>query len=71
MKTGQPAFAKVDGAPAFEWFTEHPEAMRVFNDAMVGWTQATAAAVTDEYDFSNIRTLVDVGGGVGHLLAPS
>src|SRR5262249_42579712 len=39
-----------------------------FNAAMTGIITDTALAVRDAYDFSGIRTLVDVGGGHGMLL---
>ena len=43
--------------------------LNAFNDAMVGFTQTTGIAILDAYDFAGIGMLVDVGGGVGHLLA--
>ena len=69
VRTGQSAFPKVHGLPVFEWLERHPDASKTFNDAMVGFTQTTGVAVLDAYDFAGIGTLVDVGGGVGHLLA--
>ncbi len=46
-----------------------PEGAAIFNDAMSAFTRGMDAAVTEAYDFSRIRTLVDVGGGHGALLA--
>src|SRR5215210_3487232 len=48
---------------------QHPEADRVFNEAMTGWTHQLVGAVVDKYDFSPFRAVVDVGGGYGSLLA--
>jgi len=69
VKTGGIAFEHLYGMPAFEYFAQHPEADRVFNDAMVGWSNQVAGAVADTYDFAPFRTVVDVGGGYGTLLA--
>jgi len=41
----------------------------VFNEAMTGLTTQLVGAVVDAYDFSQFRTVVDVGGSYGTLLA--
>jgi cyclopropane fatty-acyl-phospholipid synthase-like methyltransferase len=69
VRTGQPAFDHVIGSEVFEHFKTHPEAGRIFNDAMTNFTVVTAAAVADAYDFSTFEKIVDVGGGHGALLA--
>jgi len=69
VKTGGVAFEHIYGMPVFEYFAQHPEADRVFNDAMIGWSNQVAGAVADTYDFAPFRTVVDVGGGYGTLLA--
>jgi hypothetical protein len=40
----------------------------VFNDAMTAFSRSVAPAALDAYDFSGIRTLVDVAGGHGEIL---
>jgi len=40
-----------------------------FDKAMSNFTTQIAVAVTAVYDFSTFRTVVDVGGGNGSLLA--
>jgi C-methyltransferase len=42
--------------------------VRIFNAAMTGIVSERSHAVRDAYDFSGVRTLVDVGGGHGQLL---
>ena len=69
VRTGQPAFDHAFGMSYFEYFAKHPEASRVFNEAMVGWTNQVVDAVVAAYDFSAFGTIVDVGGGHGALLA--
>ena len=69
VKTGQPAFNHVLGRELFEHFQEHPEAGKIFHEAMISFTTVTGGAVARAYDFSVFKTIVDVGGGHGALLA--
>jgi SAM-dependent methyltransferase len=69
VRTGEPAFNKVFGKGVFEHVTGDREAGAAFDDAMAGYTAATAAAVVRGYDLSDASTIVDVGGGNGALLA--
>jgi hypothetical protein len=69
VRTGEVAFEHRYGMPIFDYFAQNPEADRVFNEAMIGWTDQVAAAVAGTYDFSPFGTVVDVGGGYGALLA--
>jgi hypothetical protein len=69
VRTGQTGFDLVYGKNTFDWFAENPQAARLFDDMQADLTARTAAAVTTAYDFSTARTIVDVGGGNGTLLA--
>ena len=69
VRTGQTAFDHLHGMGAFEYMHQHPQAAEVFDEAMSNLTRVQAAAVVAAYDFSGVRTLVDVGGGKGTLLA--
>lgn len=69
VRTGQPAFERAFGTRYFDYFATHPEASRVFNEAMVGWTTQVTDAVVAAYDFSPFGVVADVGGGHGALLA--
>ncbi len=69
VRTAEPAFDAVFGAPAFDYLAAHPEASAVFNQAMTAVSSAETMAIVAAYDFSAYRTLVDVGGGHGLLLA--
>lgn len=68
LETGLPSVDKVVGTNLWDFFARHPEESRIFNAAMTGIVSETAHAVRDAYDFSTVRTLVDVGGGHGYLL---
>jgi hypothetical protein len=68
VRTGQSAFEHVFGCGLFAYFAARPEAARVFDAAMTSRTDQEKAAVLAAYDWP-AGTIVDVGGGVGALLA--
>ncbi len=68
-RTGKSAFVKAHGMPIFEWMPAHAEEAAVYNSAMASLSTTTARAVASSYDFSRSKTIVDVGGGHGTLLA--
>jgi hypothetical protein len=68
IKTGRPGFDAAFGMGIFDFLAEHPENAATFDAAMSERTAAFAPSVADAYDFSDIRTVVDVGGGQGTLL---
>jgi hypothetical protein len=70
VKTGQTAPALLSGKGAFEWMAEDPEGHAIFNASMAELTRRHARAVAGSFDFSGVRSIVDVGGGHGALLAP-
>ncbi|HVK12018.1 MAG TPA: methyltransferase [Gemmataceae bacterium] len=68
VRTGKTAFDAVFGEQAFEYLARHPDESAVFNDGMTGFSMQESPAVAAAYDFSPFGTVVDVGGGHGHLL---
>jgi hypothetical protein len=69
LETGKTGFEKACGMPLFEYLAQHPEEASYFSEAMVGFHSAEPPAVAKAYDFSGVKTLVDVGGATGNLLA--
>lgn len=69
VKTGEVPFLKAHGVPIFEYFEKHPEDLQVFGESMTSLSKTENPTVAAAYKFSEIRTLVDVGGGHGSLLA--
>ena len=69
VKTGEIAFDHVVGMKMWEYFAQHPENAKTFNDAMTAMTLAHNSAILSSYDFSPIPKIVDVGGGHGALIA--
>jgi orsellinic acid C2-O-methyltransferase len=68
VRTGAPAFRKRGVTDPFAEIAEHPEDAANFDAAMAAGTRMTAMAVAATYDFSTLRSVVDVGGGNGALL---
>ena len=69
VRTGEPAFERVNGAPLFDYLGHHPEDARVFDEAMTSMSESMQPLFLTGYDFSQFHRVVDVGGGRGALLA--
>jgi O-methyltransferase domain/Dimerisation domain len=69
VRTGKPGFDEVYGQPAWDYWEADPEAGELFNRAMTSTASIKRNAIVAGYDFDGIRTLVDVGGGHGSILA--
>ena len=69
LQTGEPTFDATYGMNFFEYMGQHPDESAVFNDFMTSLSNQQALGAVDAYDFSDFRTIVDVGGGHGFLLA--
>jgi hypothetical protein len=68
-QTGKTSFEHVFGTPLFDWLGAHPDQALLFNHTMVGFHGAEPPAVAAAYDFSVFKTIADVGGSTGNLLA--
>ena len=69
VKTGKPGFDIAHGMGGFEFFAAHPDLARKFQATMSERTAAFARSVAAGFDFSPVRTVADIGGGRGTLLA--
>lgn len=49
--------------------TENPQRHSIYDAAMAGFGVAETEPMLEAYDFSIFRSIVDVGGGNGQLLA--
>ncbi len=68
VRTGRSGFEVAHGTVLFEWLHRNPAESAVFDAAMSERTAAYASSVATGHDFSDTRTVVDVGGGQGTLL---
>jgi len=69
LETGETGFEKANGLAIFDYLAQHPEEASFFSEAMVGFHGAEPPAIAKAYDFSGVKTLVDVGGATGNMLA--
>ena len=69
VRTGEAVVPKLRGMEGFDWLETQRELSDVFNAAMTNLSELAAGAVTSAYDFAGYRTIVDVAGGHGRLLA--
>ncbi|MGH3773878.1 MAG: methyltransferase [Pseudonocardiaceae bacterium] len=70
VRTGEPGFDKAHGIPIWRYFTERdPAAGALFNEAMTSFSTAVNPPIAQAADLPGARTVVDVGGGHGSLLA--
>ena len=68
----QNAFVREFDRMAFEHADREPAYGAVFNEAMTSYSSAQTAwtlEALEDYDFSALRHVCDIGGGQGHLLA--
>ncbi len=69
LQTGKTGFEKAHGVSLFDYLAQHPDDASLFSETMVGFHSQEPPAVAAAYDFSTFKTIVDVGGATGNLLA--
>ncbi len=70
VQTGETGLHQAFGVTnAFEYFAQHPEDAKIFNDTMTDFSRTFAGAIAEAYDFGRFSKIIDVGGGHGMLLA--
>ncbi|TML08072.1 MAG: methyltransferase [Actinobacteria bacterium] len=69
LRTGEPSFAKANGVDLWGYFAEHPAIEVAFNRAMTALTVGIIELIVDTCDFSRFKSIIDIGGGEGRLLA--
>jgi hypothetical protein len=67
VRTGRPQPKEVFGMPAFDYYGKNPAEGEQFGKAMQNISRFAAGAVLEAYDFSGVKTIMDVGGGNGSL----
>jgi cyclopropane fatty-acyl-phospholipid synthase-like methyltransferase len=69
LQTGTPAFEQVFGMPASDWRRTHADQGAVFNAYLAKETFAQGDTIVETFDLSDVKTVADIGGGYGGLLA--
>jgi hypothetical protein len=68
VRTGRPSIMTVTDGGLFAHLRTHPEEGRLFHEAMQGKSFMQVGPVLESYDFRGLKTIGDIGGGLGHLL---
>lgn len=69
VKTGQNAAQKVVGMDIFEYLEQNPDRNAIYNDAMTNSSLMLSYAILSEYNFNNVKKIIDIGGGQGILVS--
>lgn len=69
MRNGKTHHENNHGMPFFAWYDSKPEYRRIFDEAMTSMSAMAIPTITAAYEFSALKSIVDVGGGEGGLLA--
>jgi len=69
LKSGEPGFKTAYGADFFDYLARHPDLNRCFDAAMAVASAPENDSIARSFDFGAYRSVVDVGGGTGGLLA--
>jgi hypothetical protein len=69
VRTGRPAYHELFGLPFWDDLSAHPDIAASFDDAMGDGHGPRDGNLPLREGWDNVRTVVDVGGGTGSLLA--
>lgn len=69
LRTGEPAFDHVHGRPYWEYMADHPEDNERFNLSQEVMTRLELLTVPRSYNWTDAKSVVDIGGGNGAFLA--
>jgi hypothetical protein len=67
LRTGEPQMRPLFGLDWWDYLKANPKEMERFAEAMKSNSLNSLRGVLEHCDFSETRTVVDVGGGLGHL----
>lgn len=69
VKTGKTSWGHTHGYEVFDYFTANPGPAEIFNNAMTDISMGTAPAVVEALDLTHVKSIADIAGGHGFLLA--
>ncbi len=69
IQTGQNVFKHANGLSLYEHLQQNQKDAEIFSDAMIAMTSSQVSSISSMYDFSQFRTIADIGGGQGVLLS--
>lgn len=68
VTSGESAAERVFGQPLYRHLAQHPETRALFDRTMASAARHRHGPAVAAYDFSQFRTIIDVGGGNGALV---
>ena len=68
LRTGEAPMSLHEPDGVWAHYAAHPDDARVFDASMSSRASLMLPAIQRAYDFSQFRTVADIGGGKGHLL---
>jgi hypothetical protein len=69
LKSSEIPFLEAHGVSVFEYLEKHTEDLKLFGETMTSVSSMENPAIAAAFKSSGIRTVVDIGGGNGSLLA--
>jgi hypothetical protein len=69
VSTGEDAFTAIHGRRIYDFLKESPVESDLFDKSMTNLTELAIEPILSVYDFSEIQTVTDIGGGEGLLLS--
>ncbi len=69
LETGKPAFPAANGQTAFEYYNANSQRSETFARYMRGLYGPEGRRIAAGFPFSQFKSLIDIGGGGGHVLA--
>jgi hypothetical protein len=69
LRDGKQAFKETNDRIAWEWMEKDKDAQAAFIEGMSSMTEVVAPAIAAVHPFDEVKTVCDVGGGVGIVLA--
>lgn len=69
VRTGEPSFDHAHGESYWSYLAAHPDELRRFNASQQAATRLELRTLLPAYEWRDLRTVVDVGGGNGAFLS--
>jgi hypothetical protein len=69
LQSGAPAFAAANGVAVFDYIAADPKRTETVAKAMAGIYGPEGPKIAVGYPFGRFNTLIDIGGGQGHIIA--
>jgi hypothetical protein len=69
LQSGAPSFSAANGVAFFDYIAADPQRSATVGKAMVGIYGPEGPKIAVGYPFSQFATLIDIGGGQGHIIA--